>query len=94
MVDVNAFTLFGVSQDLNTFYGEGIPGREEVHRLKAQGLSRFLISLENLALCYLASCQDPLSGTLWSRVLGQEPGQEQIQMLIILNYENFQGSFI
>ena len=36
MVDVNAYTLFGVNQELNTFFRKEYPGRE-AHWQKAWG---------------------------------------------------------
>ena len=35
----------------------------------------------------MTSCLGPLSGVLWSHAPGQEPGQELILTLTILNYE-------
>jgi hypothetical protein len=46
MANVNAYTLLRVNQRLNTFFRKECPGRE-AHWLTTQGLSRYLISMEN-----------------------------------------------
>jgi hypothetical protein len=64
---------------LNTFCRKGCPGRK-AHWLNTQGLSRYLISMENSNfLCYLTSRHGPLNGMSRLHVLGQaDPGWELV----------------
>ena len=87
MVNVNAYTLLGVNQRLNTFCEKGCPGRE-AHWLNTQGLSRHLISMENSRfLCYMTNCHGPFSGVSWLCVPDQVVWQRAGSMPAILNSE-------
>ena len=70
MVDMNANTLLRMSQRLNTFCREKCP-RREAHWLNAEGVSRYLISMENFRFYAMTECYSSFSGMSWLHVLEQ-----------------------
>jgi hypothetical protein len=92
MADMNAHVLVRVNQELNTFYRKGCLARD-THWLNTQGLSRYLISMENSRFSYyVTGCHGPLSGVSWSHAPGQvESGQELILTPIAFNYGTYRG---
>ena len=91
MADVNVYILLKVNQELNTFCGKECPGRE-AHWLNTQGLSRYLISMENSRfLCYMTDCHGLLSGVPWLHVPDQVVWQGAGPTPAVLSSEIAQG---
>jgi hypothetical protein len=96
MVDVNAYTLLMVNQGLNTFCRKECP-RREAHWLNTEGLSRYLLSMENSRLLwYVSDCHGSFSGMPWLSVPEQaEFGRELAPHLpySILSFTAGRGGF-